>query len=205
MVQSVPRLMTFAEFLDWYPEDGKRYELMGGEVVEVRPRGEHEEIISVLTRKLDREIERLNLPWFNLRNCCVKPASNLDGYVLDLVVINRTQLVSEPLWKKASTITSGTSATLVIEVVSTNWADDYAKKLEDYELLGIAEYWIVDYRASGGRRYIGSPKLPTLSVYQLVDGQYELQRYRDHQMIVSAVLPELKLQAGEVLSVAAEE
>jgi Uma2 family endonuclease len=134
MVQSVPRLMTFAEFLDWYPEDGKRYELMGGEVVEVRPRGEHEEIIRVLTRKLDREIERLNLPWFIPKNCCVKPASNLDGYVPDLVVINRTQLVSEPFWKKASTITSGTSATLVIEVVSTNWADDYAKKLEDYFL-----------------------------------------------------------------------
>ena len=52
------------------------------------------------------------------------------------------------------------------DVVSTNWQDDYLVKLADYERMEIPEYWIVDYRALGGRRYIGSPKTPTLSVYQ---------------------------------------
>lgn len=202
MMQVLQRSMTFEEFLDWYPEDGNCYELIDGEVISVRPRGEHEEVISVLTRKLDREVERLGLPWFIPRTCCVKPESNLDGYVPDLIVLNRSQLASEPLWRKASTVMRGASAPLVVEVASTNWQDDYAKKLEDYELLGIPEYWIVDYRALGGRRYIGSPKQPTVSVYVLADGVYEVQQFRGEDAIVSAIFPELKLVAAELLTVA---
>ncbi|MUL36975.1 hypothetical protein BWI75_11615 [Gloeocapsopsis sp. AAB1 = 1H9] len=48
---------------------------------------------------------------------------------------------------------------LVVEIISTNWRDDYLKKLADYEVLGIPEYWIVDYLALGAARYIGTPKL----------------------------------------------
>jgi Uma2 family endonuclease len=55
-----------------------------------------------------------------------------------------------------------------VEVVSTNWENDYARKLEDYETMGIQEYWIADYLGLGGKRYIGNQKQPTLSVYQLV-------------------------------------
>ncbi len=202
MIQALQRAMTFADFLDWYPEDGNCYELIAGEVRVVRPRGEHEEITSLLTRKLDREVERLNLPWFIPRTGCVKPGGDLDGYVPDLIVLDRTQLVSEPLWKQASTIMRGTSARLVVEVASTNWQDDYAKKLEDYELLGIPEYWIVDYRALGGRRFIGSPKQPTVSVYVWVDGVYQGQQFRGQDAIASSIFPELELRANEVLTVA---
>lgn len=202
MIQVLKRSMTFEEFLDWYPEDGNCYELMDGEVMSVRPRGEHEEVISLLTRKLDREVERLDLPWFIPKTCCVKPEGNLDGYVPDLIILDRAQLASEPLWKKASTITRGESARLVVEVASTNWQDDYAKKLEDYELLGISEYWIVDYRALGGRRYIGDPKQPTVSVYRLVDGLYQLQQFREDDELKSSIFPELGLIAAEVLTVA---
>lgn len=53
MIQALQRSMTFEEFLDWYPEDGYCYELIDGEVISVRPRGEYEEVISILTRKLD--------------------------------------------------------------------------------------------------------------------------------------------------------
>jgi Uma2 family endonuclease len=34
---------------------------------------------------------------------------------------------------------------LVAEVVSTNWQDDYARKVEEYAFLKIAGYWIVDF------------------------------------------------------------
>jgi Uma2 family endonuclease len=202
MIQALQRSMTFEEFLDWYPEDGNCYELMDGEVVSERPRGDHEEVISVLTRKLDREMERLDLPWFMPKTCCVKPGGNLDGYVPDLIVLDRAKLALEPLWKKASTIMRGESAQLVVEVASTNWQEDYAKKLEDYELLGIPEYWIVDYRALGGRRYIGSPKQPMVSVYELVDGIYQVQQFRAGEAIASAIFPELKLTVAEILAVA---
>jgi Uma2 family endonuclease len=199
MIPVLRRSMTFEEFLEGYPEDGQRYELIDGEVIEVRPTGDHEEIISVLTRRLDREIERLGLDWFMPKTCCVKPESELDGYVPDLIVLDRAELQAEPLWKKASTITRGASVRLVMEVASTNWQDDYAKKLEDYEWLGIPEYWIVDYRALGGRRFIGLPKQPTVSVYTLVKGVYQVQQFHRGEAIASAVLPELGLRAEVVL------
>jgi Uma2 family endonuclease len=37
----------------------------------------------------------------------------------------------------------------VVEVVSTNWETDDARKVEEYAILGIPEYWIVDYRGLG--------------------------------------------------------
>lgn len=34
--------------------------------------------------------------------------------------------------------------TIIVEVLSTNWADDMIKKLKLYEEYGVQEYWIVD-------------------------------------------------------------
>ena len=39
------------------------------------------------------------------------------------------------MWKKRSIITQGTSIKLAIEVVSTNWQNDYLIKLAEYEKL----------------------------------------------------------------------
>lgn len=91
---------------------------------------------------------------------------------------------------------------LVIAVVSTNWGDDYGHKLTDYEALQIPEYWIVDYLGLGGRRYIGTPKQPTLSVYQLHEGEYQVQQFRGSDRLVSATFPELTLTAAEVWAIA---
>jgi Uma2 family endonuclease len=68
----------------------------------------------------------------------------------------------------------------------------------DYEALGIPEYWIVDYLGLGGRRYIGSPKQPTLSVYQLVEGEYKIKLFRDSERVESAVFPEFNLTAKQI-------
>ncbi len=57
----------------------------------------------------------------------------------------------------------GSSIRLVVEVVSTNWQNNYARKVVDYALLGTAEYWIVDYLGINGT-YVGKPKQPTLTI-----------------------------------------
>jgi Uma2 family endonuclease len=46
----------------------------------------------------------------------------------------------------------------------------YARTVEEYALLGILEYWIVDFRGLGGTQFIGGPKQPTVTVNQWVDG-----------------------------------
>jgi Uma2 family endonuclease len=47
------------------------------------------------------------------------------------------------------------------------------------------EYWIIDYLGSGGRRFIGNPKQPTFSVYQLIDGEYQVKLFREGEGIES--------------------
>ncbi|TAG13840.1 MAG: Uma2 family endonuclease, partial [Oscillatoriales cyanobacterium] len=84
---------------------------------------------------------------------------------------------------------------LAVEVVSTNWRDDYHFKFADYEEIGIPEYWIVDYLGLGGRKFIGNPKQPTLSVCQLVDGEYQVKQFRGDDTVESLAFPELRLTA----------
>ena len=118
-----------------------------------------------------------------------------------MIVLDKQAVeANEFRWERESVITQGNSVKLVIEVVSTNWRDDYAHKMIDYEALGIPEYWIVDYLGLGGSRYIGYPKQPTLSVYQLVDGEYQIKLFRGEERIESAVFPELNLTAKEIFN-----
>ncbi|MEG4446530.1 Uma2 family endonuclease [Microcoleus sp. AT9_B5] len=198
MIQTATKTLTFEEFAEWKPENG-RYELHNGEIVErSQPLGDHEEVIGFLARKLTVEFDRLNLPYFIPKQALVKPPENESAYSPDIPILNRPNLASEPLWQKFSTVTQGASIPLVIEVVSTNWQDDYIKKVGEYELIGIPEYWIVDYLGLGGRRFIGNPKQPTISVYQLVDGEYEVSLFRGNDRIESPTFPELNLTAKQV-------
>ena len=91
-------------------------------------------------------------------------------------------------------------APLVVEIVSQNWQDDYLIKLAEYETLGIPEYWIVDYQGLGGTRYIGQPKRPTISVYSLVEGEYQVSLFRAGDRIESATFPALELSAEAVFA-----
>lgn len=96
----------------------------------------------------------------------------------------------------------GQTIALLIEVVSTNWRDDYGHKLVEYEAMGVREYWIVDDRALGAVRYIGKPKQPTITVCRLVEGEYQLDRLVAGDLLESTVFPMLKLPVDDVFRAA---
>ena len=196
------KLITLEDFWDWYPDGYGRFELHNGEIIKVQPTGTHEQVAGFLALELGVEIKRLNLPFFIPRQGLIKAIdSDKSAYIPDVMVLDSNAMENEALWKKRSTITQGTSVRLAIEVVSTNWQDDYLMKLGEYEKLGINEYWIVDYLGLGGRRYIGNPKQPTISVYHLVEGEYILNLFRDENVVASPTFPELNLRAEQIFRV----
>ncbi|MGI8503681.1 MAG: Uma2 family endonuclease, partial [Hassallia sp.] len=158
-----------------------------------------------LAQQLTAEYLRLNLPYIIPKTVLIKPPTSESGYSPDILILNRPNLMNEPRWKKESTVTQGLSVPLVVEVVSTNWRDDYHKKYADYvrvasrrEELGIPEYWIVDYAALGGREYIGKPKQPTILVCCLDEGEYQVRKFRESDRVVSPTFPELNLTVQNI-------
>lgn len=191
--------LSFDEFLAQYGGDN-RYELIDGEVFDLEPTGLHEEISTFITAKLCVQIDVIGLPWFVLQRGLLRPPNTgMTAFRPDIAVVDREELINEPFWSEQSILTLGSSIKFVAEVVSSNWQNDYARKVEDYATLGIAEYWIADHAGLGGVRHIGKPKQPTLSVCTLVGEEYEIQQFRDKQAIVSPTFPDLRLTAEQVL------
>ena len=193
--------ISFAEFLKWYPDDGKRYELIEGVIVEMLPTGSHEDLSGFIVAELNFEIRKQNLPYSIPKNCLLKPLAPRSGYLPDVAVINREYIQDEPLWDKSSVIQHGQTIPLVIEVVSTNWRDDYGHKFVEYEAMGIAEYWIVDYRV-GAVRYIGKPKQPTVTICKLIEREYQMEKFSKGDRLKSNIFPELELATDAIFQAA---
>jgi len=193
-------LARFAlSYVEGYGGDN-RYELIDGEVFDLEPTGLHEEVAAFITTKVCVQIDKIDLPWFVLQRGLLRPSHlNMTAFRPDVAVVDRDELSKELLWSNQSILTLGSSIKFVAEVVSSNWQNDYARKVEDYAVLGIPEYWIADYAGLGGTRHIGKPKQPTLSICTLVDGEYEIQQFRGNQTITSTIFSVLKLTAEQVL------
>ena len=195
------KLVTLKEFLNWYPDGYEgRFELHNGVIVKMQPTGTHEQVAGFLAMEIGFEIKRLNLPLFIPRQGLIKAIdTDKSAYIPDVMVLDGDFVKNnEPMWKKRSTITQGATVKLAIEVVSTNWQDDYLMKLGEYEKLGIEEYWIIDYLGLGGRRYIGSPKQPTISIHHLVEGEYVVELFQGQNVLKSCLFPELSLTTAQI-------
>jgi Uma2 family endonuclease len=192
--------LTFDEFLAQYGGD-KRYELIDRAVFDLAPTGPHEEVSPFIDRKVNVQIDLVGSPWFVLQRGLLRPLNTgITAFRPDIMVIDRVELTHEPLWLEQSILTLGSSIKFVAEVVSSNWQNDYARKFEDYAILGIPEYWIADHAGLGGIHYIGQPKQPTLSICILQGNIYQVQRLQGNQLIVSPTFPGLNLTAAQVLA-----
>jgi Uma2 family endonuclease len=191
--------LSFEDFLVQYGDDD-RYELIDGELFDLEPTGPHEEVAAGIGQWVNFEILQQGLNYFVPHRCLIKPLAIGTGFRPDVIVLDRAELAKEPLWQREPVVTLGSTVKFVAEGVSSNWQNDYARKFEDYALLGIPEYWIADHEGLGGEFFIGRPKQPTLTICVLnAEGRYERQILRGNDLVVSPTFPGLQLTAGQVL------
>jgi len=165
MIATTKKNLKFNEFIAICPENGI-YELVNGEIVKMATTRNHDDVAEFTDRQFYQEIERLKLNYVVKRGITIKTTTKEgteQGRVPDVSVIDRT------LWRAERKAYAALESPiqLAVEVVSTNWEDDYVDKLDEYERLGLAEYWIIDYLAIGKREYLGNPKIPTVFVFSL--------------------------------------
>ena len=182
--------LSFLDFLKQCPDGKGIYELVNGEIVEVEATRAHKNVARYLVKCFDRDQERLGLNYIVDKDIVIRTVTasgQEQGRKPDVGVVNATLWNSNVLIYGAIT----EPIQLAVEVVSTNWEDDYIDKLDEYQRLGIPEYWIVDYLAIASRSFLGNPKLPTVFVYQLIDGKYRASCFKNLDRIVSPTFPEL--------------
>lgn len=189
--------LTFEQFLQCTGEG--RYELVDGEIVRILATRQHEDVADFIANTLKAEVDRLALNYRVSDRIVIRTLTQNgkeQGRHPDVSVVDKT------IWEsnRAAYAALLEPLQLAVEVVSTNWEDDYIDKLEEYQRLGIPEYWIVDYLALGSRTYLGNPKEAAVFVFLLDEaGKYQYTRFRDTDRIVSNTFPELNLTVAQIL------
>ena len=164
--------LTADQFFRDLPADGKRYELIDGELREMTtPNIKHQQIARGFFRLLDPEVTRVGGQVFS-------PGVGIvlsDGVVQvpDLVVLTR------PLEQSNLEYGLVIPPDLVIEILSPSTARyDRTEKSALYAAFGVPELWLV------------SPEAETIEVFALSEGRYALHaRVGLDEPISSVVLP----------------
>jgi Uma2 family endonuclease len=197
MIYAPSKPLSFEDFIAQYG-DNPHYEMADGELIDMEPTGSHQTVGGKLATKISLAIGQTLYPWFIPLTCLIRSAIDTTRRP-DIIVLDETMLDAEPLWEQLTVISYGGSIKLIVEIVSTNWETDYARKNEEYALMGINEYWIVDFKGLGGTAFIGKPKQPTFTVCQLIGDEYQQTQFRLGDSIISPTFPELQLRLDEIL------
>jgi Uma2 family endonuclease len=189
--------LTFEEYLTYDDGTDTRYELVNGELVAMNPpTWLHFLIAKFLERAFDDEIAKLQHPWLVLQGAGQQTKD--DGSRLPDISVVPIESI-EGCLDQSAVLT--VAAILVVEIVSESTAtQDYREKVKEYQDKGIREYWIADPDPFGAAKYIGSPKRPTVSVYSLVDGNYQVRRFQGSDRVLSPTFTGLTLTAEQILN-----
>jgi Uma2 family endonuclease len=203
MVAIVKKPLTFEEFLNWDDGSGRSFELVNGVAMPLsEPTAKHEDVVDGLCRFLIDHCQTLKLPYVPRQSKQVRlntaPGANESSRKADIVVFAKEEW--ERMRQSSASAAAYIPPPLVVEVVSTNWRDDYRIKLNEYETLGIPEYWIIDYAGLGGVQYIGSPKQPTITINHLIEGEYQAQQFQGNTPLISPTFPQVELAIAQIIA-----
>lgn len=184
-IQSQPRL-SFEQFLDYNDGAAQRFELFDGIPVAMpEPSDLHEDIINALKRVFEQAIEQRSLDWRVRTGRLVQiPVGGFaNGRRPDLAVVTDT-----PPELKAERRAIYDPPHLIVEIASSNWTDDLKKKVRDYALLQVPEYWVVDYRGQIPEKDCDRGKGIKTIVFRLNGYRYSRQEYLGDEAIECTAL-----------------
>ncbi|MEM9212855.1 MAG: Uma2 family endonuclease [Cyanobacteria bacterium P01_F01_bin.150] len=193
MVSVTARSMSFEDYLTYEDKTDNRYEWIDGVLVQMPPESEPNAWLALalqlyfintglvkprLTHRYNCEIE---VPTFKTQ----QPRNRFP----DFVILQPEHIA---LTQKRLTIRMEMPPPLfVMEVVSpgsSNRARDYKDKRQQYEALGIPEYWLLD------------PEQQQVTVLSLEDNGYRERCFKGNQIIRSPLFPAFSLTAQQVLN-----
>jgi len=188
--------MSFEEYLSLeagsLPEG--RFEYVEGERRELPPESEPNDFIANYLMFVLASSGVIPLRLIRPHSCEIEvPVLQADDprtRIPDLVILRPEHLT---LTQKRLTITRQMPPpVLIAEVVSPGDANrkrDYERKREQYQELGVLEYWLID------------PALQSITVLELQAGLYaKVGSFRGSDRIISPAFPELMLTAEQILS-----
>lgn len=197
MTAATRPLLTFEEYVDFCADTDERFELVRGELVKMTPpTWLHIKIAKFLEQSLDAAIKETVHDWEAFRDSGQRTEDN-SSRLPDVIVAPSEEIES---FLRQTAILQ-VAAPLVVEIVSpSSVTEDYVKKMQEYEELGVLEYWIVDHEGLGAASYIGFPKRATLTVCILENGRYKKQLFHNGDRIESKTFPSLQLTVRQVFS-----
>lgn len=154
--------LTLEEYLAYDDGTDTRYELVDGELVEMPPETDSNNLISLYL--LSQFLKFVPIQLIRHKDTEIVVTGNRTRVRLpDLMILTQELFIA--IGGRRATITQDMpSPALVVEVVSPGKANedrDYRYKRSEYAARGIPEYWIVD------------PGKARVTVLTLVDGLYE--------------------------------
>jgi Uma2 family endonuclease len=181
------RTFTYEEYLEFDDGTDYRYELVDGQLVRMTPaRGRHGKIARFVFLLLIQLIEQASHDWVARWDIGVRTLAN-NVRLPDIAIITKEQ---EDSIDDISAVLDKQPPLLIVEIVSPGKEQldrDYEDKRQEYQALGVPEYWIVDRDEN------------KVTVLILQGKQYQAQVYVGNQQIVSALFPELELTVDRLL------
>jgi Uma2 family endonuclease len=180
--------LTLEEYLTYDDGTETRYELVDGELVEMPPETDRNNLISIYL--LSEFLKQVPLELIRHKDTEIVVTGNRTRVRLPDLMILTEELLAAIGGGRATITPDMPSPALVVEVVSpgkVNEDRDYRYKRSEYAARGIGEYWIVD------------PERSRVTVLTLVDGLYEEAVFEGSDRIKSVTFPQLMLTAAQVL------
>ena len=176
--------LTYEDYL-YFPEDGRRHELIDGEhYATAAPNLKHQTVVSRLHLSIGGFVKagRLGEVWMAPTDVVL---SNSDVVQPDLFFVSKARL-----HLAANGANLQGAPDLVVEVFSPKTRrTDVITKRHLYEKFGVQEYWMVD------------PELETIEIYRLREGAFRREAElstENEDVATTPLLPDLEIALTEI-------